>query len=193
MDYFCNKELSLKTTTFEFLNADIGDMGEKLTTKEAVENLDFQSAFKLIEFYQNAANTVKNRTWTITTWILTVNAALIAFCFQLYANNSKIHGFLSIQASICVVGIVLCIFLRVLINDQGKHLRRYWTNENKVGAWNTKVQSLILEKKTVEIVLQENYRADFPRFCKRLRFLSSMFLVGFIGTFVLMWILTKHS
>jgi hypothetical protein len=165
-------------------------MGEKSLTEETVANLDAQTAFKLIEFYENAASVVKGRTWSITTGILTINAALLAFSFQLYTKNSGIHGFLWIQAAICCVGVALCLFLYFLIRDQGKHLIHYWTNENKIGAWNSRVQDFILDEEELAKVREPGYQAPFPRFCVRLVFLSSMFATGFLGTFLLMWALT---
>ena len=57
-------------------------MSEK-NSDEAIGALDVEKAFKLVEFYENAAGTVKGRLWTITTWILTINSALLAFAIQL--------------------------------------------------------------------------------------------------------------
>lgn len=158
-------------------------MDETTTTEAAVSALNTQSAFKLIEFYENAASVVKGRTWTITTWILTINAALLAFFFQLYADHNNIHGFIWIQAGICMVGIALCFFLRLLIQDQGLHLRHYWTKENKVGAGNDNIQELVLWDQSAECVKKSNYEADFPKFCTRLLLLTDMFIVGFVATF----------
>ena len=164
-------------------------MNDTTTTEAAVSKLDAQSAFKLIEFYENAASVVKGRTWTITTWILTINAALLAFCFQLYTDHSDIHGFIWVQAGICMVGIALCFFLRLLIQDQGNHLRYYWTKENKVGAWNGKIQGLVLWDQSAECIKKPDYEADFPNFCRRLRLLTDMFIAGFVATFLFMIVL----
>lgn len=163
-------------------------MSEK-KSEEVIGDLDVEKAFKLVEFYENAAGTVKGRLWTITTWILTINSALFAFAFQLYKENPKIVGFVAIELAICAVGVALCILLIVLILDHGNHLRTYFTRVNKVGAWNPKVRGLVLKADEVDEVLCPNYSARFPRFCKRLMVLAGMFAAGFVGTFFLMFFL----
>lgn len=160
------------------------------TTEEVISELNADDAFALIEFYEESASVVKGRTWTITAWVLTLNSALFAFCFQLYINNSDIYGFIWIVAAICCVGILLCIFLMILIRDQGEHLRYYWTNEQKIGAWNKSIQKLILTPSKIDDVLKPNFKASVPQFCKNLTLLSLMYAVGFLGTFALMYILT---
>jgi len=76
-----------------------------------------------------------------------------------------------------------------LIRDQGNHLRHYWTNEQKIGAWNISIQGFILDQEEVASVSEPGYRAPIPRFCRRLVLLSIMFAIGFVGTFLLMSIL----
>lgn len=159
------------------------------TTEEVISELNADAAFALIKFYEDSASVVKGRTWTITAWVLTINSALFAFCFQLYTKNSDIYGFIWIVAAICCVGILLCVFLIILIRDQGEHLRYYWTNENKIGAWNKSIQKLILQPSEIDDVLKPDYNAPVPRFCKNLILLSGMFVVGFLGTFVLIYLL----
>ena len=168
-------------------------MDEEIATPEAIKKLDVQTTFQLIEFYENAASVVKNRTWTITTWVLTINSALIAFSFQLYTDHLQLAGFLWIQAAICLVGLALCTFLYFLIQDQGNHLSHYWTNENKIGAMNSGIQDLVLDKEDPKVILAPGYRADTPKFCKRLVILAQMFAVGFVGLFLLILFLVSAT
>ena len=92
-------------------------------SREAISNLSVSDAFEYVTFYENIANIVKGRTWTMTAWILSINAALIAFSFQLYVEHLETAGFLIIQLVVCLIGLALCLFLMLLINDQGRPSR----------------------------------------------------------------------
>jgi len=156
-----------------------------LTTKKSVGNLSLDKAVELIKFYEESASTVKSRTWTITTWILTLNVGLLAFAFRLYVDQGSEPEYLLLQLAISVVGVALSGFLVILIADQGQHLSHYWTMENKVGAWNGHVRGLVLDQQEFEKAQDDQYRAPMPRFCTRLRILALMFAFAFIGTFIL--------
>jgi len=67
---------------------DNGDF--QAATAEAVGALELEKAAELIKFYVRQADTVKARTWTITTWVLTLNTALFAFGVKLYTDSQEI-------------------------------------------------------------------------------------------------------
>ncbi len=176
-------------------------------TEEEISKLNVEKAFELIDSYENKANDVKGRIWTITAWILTINAGLIAFCFDLYQDKSDSPEFLIFVFVACSVGVGLCIYLEFLINDQGNHIKGYHTSSNRIGAWNQKVAGLAFkryefERKTkppefynltefIDKRKKECYEAPFPTFCNRLLLLSRLFLLVFGGIFLLMLYLSK--
>lgn len=154
-------------------------------TKESVGALPLDKAIELIKFYEDLASTIKSRTWAITTWVLTLNAALLAYSFQLYLEPERPPEFLLLVLAISIVGIALSIYLFIFISDQGQHLRHYWTMENKVGAWNSSVRGLVMDQLGFEEARDDDYSARFPQFAARLRLLAVMFALAFAASFLL--------
>jgi hypothetical protein len=162
---------------------------EKSFTENAISSLNVQAAFKLIKFYENAASIIKGRIWTITSWILIINSALMTFAFQLYIEHPNLNKFLIIQGIICTSGIILSMYLFAFIRDQGNHLIHYWTKENKVGAWNKDIQHLVFDnEKDIVDAKKEEYVAPYPKFCQRLQLLPILYGIGFVCIFIFMYI-----
>ncbi len=148
----------------------------------AIKQLGLEEVFQLHSAYEEAASKVKSRTWTITTWVLTLEAALIAFSVEFYTEQLGDRGLLLIQLAIAIVGVALCAFLLFLIKDQGNHLKEYWISQRKLQSSNTKLGGLALadpEDLTKPV--------KFPPFCTRLIWLVALFAVGFVMLFAIMW------
>jgi len=150
----------------------------------AVGQLNLDKAAELNESYEKAAGTVKGRTWMITTWVLTLQAAMIAFSVQFYTEQSGDPGFLLIQGAIALVGLALCAFLFVFIRDQGKHLKGYWIAQRKLASWNTALRGLVVSG--WEDHSAPDFGVRFPPFCTKLMLLVGMFAAGFAGLFGMM-------
>ena len=89
-------------------------------------------AIELIKFYEEAAGRIKERTWTIAAWVLSLSSGLIAFCYSL--ENDKHYLFkqeFTIKAA-CLAGIGLCFALGALLLSQREHLREYYRLQVKL-------------------------------------------------------------
>lgn len=151
---------------------------------DAVRQLNLDKAFELNNAYEEAAGNVKSRTWTITTWVLTLEAALIAFSVQFYTEQLGDPGFLLIQLAVALVGVALCAFLLVFIKDQGDHLKGYWIAQRKLASWNAELGGLVLSNS--KNLTAPDFGVRFPPFCTKLIWLVAMFAAGFVGLFAMM-------
>jgi len=135
------------------------------------------AAFK---FYEEAAEKAKSHAWSQTTWILALNAGIIAFSLKFYAEHPKVPGFLLIEIISAGVGIVLSAFLIYLLQELGGHISHYWTTSNKIAAAYPPLRSFIGEK-DADQALTPHYRAGFPAFCRRLQLLAGLFIAAHVG------------
>jgi hypothetical protein len=152
------------------------------------QNMSLQAAIDLMKFYEESASKKKERVWTLTTWVLTLNVGIIGFCFTFYMQQYANRAFILFEVAACLVGIVLCRFLQMLIRDQGQHISSAWTRANKVKAGNVPLNEL-LDEGELEKIRQPKYKAPFPRFCTRLIQLAWLFIIGFIGIMAMMVVL----
>lgn len=72
--------------------------------------------FEMMKYYDEAIAKAKGRIWTITSWILALNAGIIAYSLKFYVDHSNLN-FLPFELMFCTVGMVLCIFTMSLIGD----------------------------------------------------------------------------
>lgn len=78
----------------------------------------------LFKFYESAAQTAKETAWTQTAWVLTLNAGVIGFAFDLFIrrpNESRIFELFAAS-----VGVVLCVYLYWSLSELGTHIDSYW-------------------------------------------------------------------
>jgi hypothetical protein len=157
-------------------------MNERTTGSRARSGTSLSSSEKLeiFKFYEEAAEKTKAHAWTQTAWILTLNAGVIAFSLNLYLEHADNSAFLIIELVSAGVGIVLCWYLFYVLSELGSHISNYWTFSNKIAAGLPALVPLIgddIARQAKEV----NYRADFPRFCKRLQALAMLFLFAHFG------------
>src|SRR6266704_447270 len=93
-------------------------------------SLKSEDALVLFKLYEEAAEKTKAQAWSQTTWLLTLNAGIIAFSLDFYANHADTRGALLIECIAAVVGIVLCLFLIYLLHELGRHLSHYSTTSD---------------------------------------------------------------
>ena len=89
--------------------------------------------WEIYKFYQGSAEKAKSSAWAHTTWILAINAGILAFAFNLYAQDQKLRGFIVIEFISASVGVALSGFLIYLLFQLGQHIRDYWTRSGPCG------------------------------------------------------------
>ena len=134
----------------------------------------------LFKFYEEAAEKTKAHAWSQTTWILTLNAAILGFSVNFYANNSDKTAFFTIELLSSGVGVVLCIFLLYMLNELGGHISHYWASSNRVAAGYAPLIPFIGESNATA-ARAHDYSVAFPAFCRRLQELAILFLVAHLG------------
>ena len=140
-----------------------------------VDDLTLEQTLEAFKFYETRADSTKAHAWAQTTWILTLNAGLLAFSLDLYANHSSLHGFAAIEWLVSLAGVVLCGFLIYTLHELGSHIVRYWTHANALAAAHPALVHFIGGDSTADEV-------QFPLFCRRLQLVAAIFLVGQIAS-----------
>ena len=56
-------------------------------------------SMELFKFYEAAADKAKERSWSLTTWVLALNAAILAFSFDFFAEHADSPAFVVIEAA----------------------------------------------------------------------------------------------
>ena len=72
--------------------------------------------FEIMKYYDETAAKAKERIWTITSWIMALNAGIVAYSLNFYVDHRD-ATFLPFELILCAVGIVLCSFSLCLIGD----------------------------------------------------------------------------
>lgn len=144
------------------------------------DSLNPEQALELFRFYEEAAEKAKAHAWSQTTWILTLNAAILGFSVSFYADHSGLRGYFAIELLACGVGSVLCGFLLYLLNELGGHIRHHWASSNRIAAGYGPLTPF-LGKGEAATVLLPGYEASFPAFCRRLQMLAALFLLAHLG------------
>ncbi len=135
--------------------------------------MNSNEAIELIKFYEEAAGRIKERTWTIAAWILSLSSGLIAFCYSLDTAKKYLFGTeLTIQAA-CLAGIGLCLALGVLLFSQGEHLREYYALQIKLSR---------IDEDTRDLFGFKPMWTWMPWFIWLLLMLSAGFIAGFVYT-----------
>jgi len=142
--------------------------------------LGLDKAFEAFKFYEEAAEKTKGHAWSQTTWILTLNAGILAFSLNLYAEYSTkipLSAFLVIEWISCIAGLTLCGMLFIVILELGTHIATYWETANKLAVKYTALAELI-GKKAAAKAREPDYKEPFPDFCARLRWPVALFMAG---------------
>lgn len=149
-------------------------------------SLSPSNSMELFKFYEGAADKAKERSWSLTTWVLALNAAILAFSFDFFAKNATSSAFIVIEAASAAVGIALCGFAIYMLRETGRHISHYWTSSNKIAAAEPSLEAFIGAEEAQRARNQANYQAPFPKFCLRLQFLAAAFAIVHLGAGVLL-------
>ena len=84
----------------------------------------------LWQYFSDRTDMLKDRLWTMATWLIGLNRAILGFIFGtpwivLDPAGSTIRAPAFVLA-LALAGCVLCLYALVLINDYGKHIQRNW-------------------------------------------------------------------
>jgi hypothetical protein len=145
--------------------------------------LTSDQTLNLFKFYEEAADKAKAHAWAQTTWVLTLNAAILGFSVNYFASNAGKPAFFAIELLSSAVGIVLCGFLLYLLTELGGHISHYWASSNRIAAGYAALVPFVGES-NARAALASDYRVPFPAFCRRLQYLVALFIVAHLGWLV---------
>jgi hypothetical protein len=149
---------------------------------DAKDALSLDKALEMFKFYEEAAEKTKGHAWSQTTWILTLNAGILAFSLNLFAAYSTkipFGAFLVIEWISCIAGLALCGLLFFVIRELGEHIANYWETANKLAVKYAPLSELIGEK-TAAKARSPTYREEFPKFCTRLMLPVALFMAAHV-------------
>jgi len=98
-----------------------------------------KSDFELWKHFQEDANKIKDRMWTITTWLFTLKTGVIGFIFKFFTDAAKddviqyYYGMFSkplIVLLLAIVGIFICIYTFFMVRSYGTHISTCWKRSN---------------------------------------------------------------
>jgi len=154
-------------------------------------NSDKLGADKIIDvykFYEESAARTKGHAWSQTTWILALNAGLLAFSAKLYSERREaaklpLEGFLIVEWALALGGVCLCAVLFYVLGELGIHIRNYWEGANKVRAEYPVLDRLLFippddgSSRWRRILKPLDFdNTPLPGFCLRLRFFAVLFI-----------------
>jgi hypothetical protein len=145
------------------------------------DTLDPSQLLSSYEFYEEAARNTKTHAWSQTTWILSLNAGVLAFSVNLYAVDPGLPALVLIELLTAAVGLVLSGFLLYMLQELGKHISNYWMKANKFAASFKPLARLIMTPEEAASALTAEDPPEFPDFCRRLRWLTILFMLAHVG------------
>ena len=98
---------------------------------------------------------------------MALNAGILAFSTNPYAEHRTIPGFLVIEWLCFVAAAILCLYLVYVLNQLGEHISGYWTAANKLAATFSELEPFV-DPNDVVAARSADYHAPFPTFCSRL-------------------------
>jgi hypothetical protein len=102
----------------------------------AVNKIEGQNLIDLWKYFQNRADMLKERQWTIGTWILTLLSGVAAFSLSqetLSITRTGIAANKPLPAFVLgLVGILICGYGWIVIHNYGHHIQRNWDRANRV-------------------------------------------------------------
>lgn len=102
------------------------------------QKVDEENFLELWQYFQDRADKLKERQWTVGTWILTLLSGLIAFSLD---ENTLIFSFSQTGIIVSkplpalvlgIVGILICLYGWVVVFNYGTHIQRNWDRADRV-------------------------------------------------------------
>lgn len=159
------------------MNTETGSFVSNTILLETPTLLSPNNSMELFKFYKGAADKAKERSWSLTTWVLALNTAILGFSFYFFAKNSAVPGFVVIEGASALIGIGLCGFHVYKLRETGRRISHYWTSSNKIASSEPTLKPFIDAEEAAKARKEPNYRAGFPAFCLRLQVLAVAFAI----------------
>jgi hypothetical protein len=130
-----------------------------MMTDENAEAMSQPQALDYFKFYEAAAEKTKAHAWSQTTWILTLNAGIMAFSTDFYGDHRELPGLRLIEG-LAAEFIALCLFLVYLLQELGGTLDTTGLRQtsSRQGTWRLRPSSVQRMRRRHQL----SYRADFP-------------------------------
>lgn len=105
-------------------------------TDLATKNIQESDLLDLWKYFQDRADMLKERQWTVGTWILTLLSGIFAFSLSQETLTITQAGFLASKPvpaiMLGIVGLLICGYGYLVILDYGKHIQRNWDRAYQV-------------------------------------------------------------
>ena len=146
-----------------------------------------ETNLSLWKYFTDDAAKIKDRMWTMASWLFTLQAGLLAFASKYLSTDSCNH--LMIENRILVIitaamGIVLSGFTIFMIQQYGQHIRGMWNRADFIRRQTPGLTEIWLLNNITEIIkdAEKDGKADtsLPPVAKRLLWLGSWFTMVFI-------------
>lgn len=144
-----------------------------------------ETHLSLWKYVTDDAAKIKDRMWTMASWLFTLQAGLLAFAGKYLSTDGNSH--LKIDNHIlviitAVIGIVLSGFTLFMIQQYGEHIRGMWNRADLVRREIDGLSDIWFVNEKKRIVEDKNATADssLPAVAKRLIYLSLCFMAAFI-------------
>ena len=131
-----------------------------------------EDSFERYKFYQDAAENAKAHAWTQSTWVLTLNGAILAFSINLHVKHCNIPGFFLIEWFSAGAGVLLSLCVVFVLYELGKHIKRHWAASDRIASKDPQLAPYVSKGGAKEKV---------PKFIKRLMFPAGVFAVGHVA------------
>ena len=146
----------------------------------AVHKVKDEDLIELWKYFQNRADMLKERQWTIGTWIVTLLSGVAAFSLNqetLSITRTGVAIGKPLPAlAIGVVGILICGYAWVVIRNYGSHIQRNWDRADRV---KKQISDLDAFWKGENVDCQQSHQALPPE-----SYYLIVIIVGFLILFV---------
>jgi hypothetical protein len=156
------------------------EMKQGGSEKLAKTNIKEGDLIDLWKYFQNRADMLKDKQWTMGTWIVTLLSGVAAFSLSQKTLSLTPIGIavdMPLPAmAIGVVGILICVYGCVVICDHGKHIQRNWERADRAKAQITCLDALWNGNNPDS----QQSRRNLPR--------ESIYLLVIIGGFLILFL-----
>jgi hypothetical protein len=147
-------------------------------SEKNTQNLDLPNLWK---YFQDRADMLKERQWTIGTWILTLLSGVAAFSLSqetLSITRTGIAVGKPLPAFVLgLLGILICGYGCIVIRNYGYHIQRNWNRADRVKQEIHDLDSYWQDKKSDD----KPYRQALPSESRNLIVVIVGFVILFVG------------
>lgn len=165
------------------------------TTKIEIQpecNYDPKQDLELWKYFSDDAAKVKDKLWTISSWLFTVLGAVLGFSVKFFDIENLSFTQPVAIIIIAIIGIVMSIYAYWMITSYGRHIQITWNRtdylRNKIegldDVWKSGYVNTTQKKKK-----KKSKPSDIPSFAQRFRQLATGFIVVFTLLFIVAFIM----